>query len=79
MSTRYPLKKMILTAIVILLAIFLLIWIALPSVPAKFPPGGSRKPLPWIGDAFQFGTDLFQGFAKMHKVYKLGSVCLPVK
>ncbi len=58
---------MILTTIVILAVIFALIWALVPSVHPKYPPGGSRKPLPLIGDSIQFGTNLFDGFAALHK------------
>jgi hypothetical protein len=59
---------MIILAIVVLLFVVTFLVVKWPKVPKAFPPGGSRRPLPLIGDALSLGSDLFKGIANLHKV-----------
>ena len=55
--------------IVLLLTFLALVWYIKSSQhPKNFPPG-PRFPLPLIGDAYHFGSDISGGLSKMTKKY----------
>ena len=55
--------------IVLLLTFLALVWYVKSSQhPKNFPPG-PRFPLPLIGDAYHFGSDISGGLSKMTKKY----------